>query len=204
MTPSDLLSVPVARAVEHLLDAAPWAREALRPHAGKTARFVAGAFDLALFVTAAGGVAAADAEGAAAPALTVQVPLAAVPKLMTGDAGARSAARVDGDAGFAQTVWSLVAGLRWDAEGDLARVLGGALAHRVVQGLHGASADARDAVRRAGAGFAEWVSEEARVVVPTAEQQAWQDAVDQVRDAAERLDARLRRLEATAPRGAGS
>lgn len=205
MTPADVLAVPAARTLEHLLDSAPWARDALRPHAGKTARFVAGPFDVALFVTAAGGVAAADPADAAAPSLSVTVPLAAVPRLLSGDAGARSAAHVDGDAGFAQTVWSLVAGLRWDAEGDLARVIGGAAAHRVGGSVRALGTEAREIAQRAGDAFAGWVSEEARLVVPTAEQRAWQDDVDALRDAVDRLDARLRALDAVnASRGTRS
>jgi ubiquinone biosynthesis accessory factor UbiJ len=195
LTSADVLTVPAARGIEHLLDAAPWARDALRPHAGKTARLVAGPFDLALFVTASGGVAAADPADAATPTLSVTVPLAAVPKLLTGDPAARSAAHVEGDAGFAQTVWTLVAGLRWDAEGDLGRVIGGAAAHRVGGAVRALGAEAQDLAQRAGDAFAGWLSEEARVVVPTAEQRAWQDDVDALRDAVDRLDVRLRGLE---------
>jgi ubiquinone biosynthesis protein UbiJ len=190
-----LVSTPVARALDHLIDASPWARDALLAHTGKAARFAAGPFEVALFVTATGSVVAASDADAAAPALRVEVPLAAVPKLLAGDPAARSAARVEGDAGFAQVVWSLVAGLRWDAEGDLARVIGGPAAHRVGAAVRASMTEARDLAQRAGDGVAGWATEEARVVVPAAELRAWQDDVDALRDAAERLEARLRRLE---------
>jgi ubiquinone biosynthesis protein UbiJ len=131
-------------ALNHLLSAEPAARERLKLHAGRPVSLVTrtpGApplllgrlplpslpqLDWALVVTPAGlfEEAAAGAPGAAG-GLRIEVDLTQPAQLLSRLAsGQRPEVRIDGPAAFAADISWLIDNLRWDAEGDLARVIG--------------------------------------------------------------------------------
>ena len=125
------LVVPAAGPVNHLLRAASWSRDKLKPYSGKTARFNCAPFSAALTVLASGAVqdatdsVEADAEFTLTPAIALRA--------ATGDDKAWHEIRISGDAGFSSTVAYIAQHLRWDAEEDLSRVFGDIAAHRIVQ-----------------------------------------------------------------------
>ena len=65
---------------------------------------------------------------------------------------------------LAQEVSLLMRNLRWDLEGDLARIVGDIPAHRVVAGLRAFSRATRDAGWRGAQSAAEYATEEAALV----------------------------------------
>ena len=188
-----MLARTVAAGIEHVLATAPWAREALAPYGGRRLRLRAGIVDVALLVTAHGGVAAADADGYVD--LDVSMPVGAALRLAAGDESAYAEARVDGDAEFAVVVRSLATELRWDFEEDLSRVFGDIVAHRAASALRATASAGRDAADRATRAVTEYVTEEGRVTPPRAEIDAWMSDVDTTRDDVERLLRRVERLE---------
>jgi len=125
--------------VNHLLTAEPSARERLRAHAGKHLRLELTGWPAALpppppahlVVTPAGLFEAADI--ATAPAdlvlrIAASDPAGWLVALTRGDV---PSVDVQGDAQLAGELQWLVANLRWDVEGDLARVTGGPVAHQM-------------------------------------------------------------------------
>jgi ubiquinone biosynthesis protein UbiJ len=216
------------RGLNALLSREPWARDKLRPHAGKTARLIFGAVDTLLVVTESGHVAAVPAnavaaDAAAAGAAAVDAPAIAatpagavpdvtltvapdkLPSLMSGDTAQRmSAVRIDGDAALAHVIGDLARDLRWDVEDDLARVVGDIPAARLVAAASSAARGLRDTTWRLAENVAEYLSEESGAVASRYALENWSAEVRRVRDDTERTAKRIAllqaRLNAIAPR----
>lgn len=197
-----MLARGAAGAINHLLAQAPWARDALRPHAGRAVRIVVAPVTLDLFVTATGEVAEASEDSA--PALTVRLSPFTALRLGTGDESVRADVRVEGDDEFARAVWHVATNLRWDAEEDLSRVFGDIFAHRLADGARRGVAAGRDSVERAGVALGEYLTEEGMLSPPRQQIAAFAADVDAARERADRLEARLRALEASRGRESGS
>lgn len=197
-----MLTRGAAGAINHLLAQASWAREALRPHSGRAARFIVGPVDLCLFVTATGEV--AEASEGTAPDLTVRTSPFTALRLGAGDLSVRADVRVEGDEAFARAVWHLATNLRWDAEEDLSRVFGDIVAHRMAASARQGLAAGRDAVERTGLALGEYLTEEGALSPPRQQIAAFTSDVDTARERADRLEARIRALEARLARERGS
>lgn len=144
-------------AVNHVLQAEPLACERLKPHAGRRLLLQwdapAGPWprppELALCITPAGLFERVDGD-TEAPDLRVRVALPVPLELaLRWLAGERPQVQVEGDARLAADIAWLAEHLRWDAEHDLARLVGDAWAHelaRLGRGLR----DALGALARQG------------------------------------------------------
>ena len=126
-----ILSPAAARAVNHLLRGAAWARAELRAHAGKTARFefFPAGFALTVLETGEVSVAAADA----VPAVTLRLTPGLTLRLAARDETAWRDVDAAGDTDFAATINQLARNLHWDFEEDLSRVFGDIAAHRMAE-----------------------------------------------------------------------
>jgi ubiquinone biosynthesis accessory factor UbiJ len=189
-----LLESPFARALSHLLEAAPWARERLAPFAGRTLEVRAPLAPALRFTVAAGGLLELAAEGAA-PALVVALGPQALPAAVRGADHLMRAIEVTGDTRLAAEVMFLARHLRWDAEEDLSRLVGDAAAHRLASGARALAAWHADAARRIGESLVEYALEERRILAPRAELEALGAALARLRDGIERLEKRVERLE---------
>ena len=120
--------------LNHVLMQEPVAMERLKRQCGKTVQVQWGRFTLGLQPTAAGLLALADVAGQ--PDLRLQLtetsPLALAQTVL---AGGKPQVDIQGDVQLAADVAWLVDNVRWDAEEDLARLLGDATAHTLVQGV---------------------------------------------------------------------
>jgi ubiquinone biosynthesis accessory factor UbiJ len=137
-----------------------------------------------------------------ADALITGSPLALV-NLLTGTAagaGLGSAAQIRGDAEIANRYRELFAQARPDPEEELSRFIGDLPARRIAQLARQGSAWIRSAGRTARENIAEYLQEESRDLVNHTEYQEFLRGVDQLRETADRVEARLagleRRLEA--------
>lgn len=101
-----------------------------------------------------------------------------------------------GDTATGQTFQDILRALRIDWEELLARVAGDEVAHQTGRAARAAGAQARHTVRTLEADVGEYLSEEAELVANRHELNGFLDAVDALRSDADRLEARLRRLEA--------
>lgn len=189
-----MLSQLAAGPVNHVLRGESWALRRLQPYAGRTARFEVFPFSFCFTVRDDGEV-APTLPGAAAD-VTVRVTPPAALRILGGDEGAFNEVAVQGDSDFAEAIRFVVRNARWDAEEDLARLLGDRAAHRVAQA-------GRDALRfqaRVVDSFARnlsdyWV-EERPLIARRSDVERFVHDVDTLRDDVERLAQRVASLQA--------
>ena len=190
---ADAPAALAARAINRLTSPAPLARERLARFAGKTALFRVGPVSVALTVQTTGEVLVAVPE--AARELEVRISPFLLPRLAAHDESAYRDVETAGDMEFAGEVAFLAKHLRWDVEEDLSKVVGDAAANRMVSAARGAAAWGRDASGRLAAGAAEYWTEEDPLIASRVKVEDFVAGVTEVRDAVERLDKRIERLE---------
>ena len=106
------------------------------------------------------------------------------------------ALRIEGDVGVAQQFARLFASVDFDIGDWLDARFGPVPAYFIGRGLRGGAAFARRAADQLSLDTAEYLREETRDVAGTREHAAFADAVDTLRDDADRLQARVKRLAA--------
>ena len=187
----------VAAAINRLTGPAPLSRERLGRFAGRTALFRVGPVAVSLTVQTTGEV--LPAAEAAAPDLEVRISPFLLPRLAAHDEAAYRDVETSGDVEFAGEVAYLAKHLRWDVEEDLSKVVGDAAANRAVATARAAAAWGKDASERLAAGAAEYFTEEDPLIASRVKVEDFIAGVTELRDAVERLDKRIERLE----KGAG-
>jgi ubiquinone biosynthesis protein UbiJ len=102
--------------------------------------------------------------------------------------------RVEGDTELANRFGRLLAGLDIDWEEQLARLTGDVIAHQVGRAARASRRYLDERGSTLERNLNEYLTEEARLVPPRLEFEAWARDVDTLRDDAERLAARIDRL----------
>lgn len=182
-----IASGAAAAALNHMLAREPWARAALAPFAGRSARLQALPFSVQLAIAADGNFTA----DAGAPAVTIGVDAAALPRVLLEPKAALRNVRLDGDAEFAQALSNVLQKLRPEPEEELARFVGDAAAVRIVSLLRAALAGAREAGSRLAVQTADYLVAENPMLVSRQEMAAFAADVARVRDDVERLAKRI-------------
>jgi len=188
---------PFASALNHLLQAEPWARARLAPFAGETLELRAPPLPRMRFAIAADGCLAAAAPAAdpgIEAALVITLRPGAFAAAAKGEEHFLGSIDVAGNARLASEVMFLARHLRWDVEEDVARLVGDVAAHRLVGLAREFAAWHVDAARRVAEGFVEYAAEEKRLLVTKAELQGIAAAHASLRDGLERLEKRIERL----------
>lgn len=185
------LGWPFSFALNRLLEADPQARARLAPFAGETVELRAAPLPSLRFVILPGGRVEA---GGAAPALVITLGPEAAAAWIRGEEHFLRSVDAAGDARLASEVMALLRHLRWDAEEDLARLVGDVAAHRLAGLARGFAAWQVDAARRLAEAFADYAVEERRLLVAGRELVHFSAEVARLRDAVERLEKRVRRL----------
>ena len=192
-TPEVAFSIPVAFCffVNRLLDTESWARERLARFAGETIELVPLPLPaLRVTILDDGRLKA----GGDAPALTLKAGPGALIALARGEDEFLRAIEISGNARLAQEIASLARHLRWDVEEELSRVFGDVAAHRLAGTARSFLSWQRDAARRVTGAGADFLAEEARILVRRDEQAGHARAVAELRDALARLEKRIERL----------
>lgn len=192
---------PVAATINHLLAQEPWARAALRLHAGKVACIAAAPVELRLGVTADGMVEAAPADAEAN--VTIRVKLSDLPLIAQNRERAFSYVQIEGDAEFANAISQLSKSLRWEAEHDLEKVVGPVAATRLAGGARAAFEALKSGQRKLAENAAEYFLEENPLLVRPAVTEQFGAEVRRLRDDTERFAKRLANLEKKLALGAG-
>ncbi len=203
---------PAIAFINHVLTQQTWARDQLKPYAGRSVRVQALPLDLKLTITPEGlvaaGVQASSVENGSHQGpqgsspnqlradVTLSVPFSATPLFALDQERAMKEVRIEGDAEFAQTLSHLARELRWDAEEDLSRVTGDIAAHKLMQGLRAFQAYAKDASQRFTETGAAFLIDEDPVLVRQSMAEGFARDVSTLRDDAARLEKRLELLEA--------
>jgi ubiquinone biosynthesis protein UbiJ len=139
------------------------------------------------------------APAAAPPDATLSGSLPALWQLLKGGANRQPgspAAQIRGDAEIANRYRDLFALARPDPEEELSRWIGDVPARHVSRFAHRALDFARQAHRTAGENMAEYLQEESRDLVNKTELEEFLRGVDDLRETADRIEARLAGLEA--------
>jgi ubiquinone biosynthesis protein UbiJ len=190
---------PFSLALNHLLEAEPQARERLASFAGHVVELRAPPLPALTFTILPGGrVEAGGAPITNEQSVVVTLKPGFLAALAKGEEHAMRAVEVSGDARLAAEVMWIARRLRQAlpevAEEDLSRLVGDVVAHRFAQGVRGLLGWQADAGRRFAESFADYVTEENRILVGRAEHDAFAADVVRLRDALERLEKRIGRL----------
>lgn len=195
-----MLSTVAAAAINHLLRREDWARERLQPFAGRTARLVVPPTAVTLAVTTTGEVTASENTE---PDVTLTVAAGSLFDVLRDPQAAASSTEVAGDGDFAGAISHLFTHLRWDVEEDLSRVVGDVAAHRIAnfgRDLAHVPGRVAESVTRS---VATYLRDESGPVPSRIEVEAFNHAVNVLRDDAARLEKRLERLQAQSDAGGG-
>ena len=189
----NMIERPLVSILNHLLTAEPWAREQLVSFPGETIELRAPPFPALRFsIQEDGSLTRATSETTASLVITLKADAPAA--LLRGEEHFMRAVEVSGNAKLADAVMLLVRNLRWDYEEDLSRVVGDVAAHRLAGAARGFAAWQKDAAQRLAEAFADYATEESRLLVRRAELDALAGAAARLRDGVERLEQRIRRL----------
>ena len=186
------IETPVLAALNHVLRMEAWARERLAPFAGEVIEIQGAPLRPLRVAIAEGGLLGAPPADAQ-PALVVRLKPEAPSAALRGEEHLMRAVEVSGNARLADAVMHLVRHLRWDFEEDLSRLFGDVAAHRLARGARALAAWAPEAARRLAESLAVYAADEAKLVVGRDEADAFAADVARLRDAVERLEARVRR-----------
>jgi ubiquinone biosynthesis protein UbiJ len=188
------LESPFAAALNHLLEAEPWARERLAPFAAETLELRAPPLPALRFSVTADGRLAPGIDSAAS--LVITIGPGALAAAVRGEEHLLRSIEVAGNAGLAGEMLFLFRHLRWDAEEDAAKFVGDAAAHRLAGMAREVAAWHADAARRIAEGLFEYATEERQLLVTRGELEGIAAAHARLRDGLERLEKRIDRLGA--------
>lgn len=189
---SSLFPRPVTAAINHVLRSAPLALERLRRHAGRTVAFHVGPATFAFTIQTTGEV--TSALPAASRDLDARISPFLLPRLAAHEEAAFREIEMQGDMELAQEVSFLARHLTWDAEEDLARVVGDIPAHRMASAARALRDWSRDASLRVAQGAAEYWTEERPVIASRVKVESFVRDVAELRDAVDRLEKRIDRV----------
>jgi ubiquinone biosynthesis accessory factor UbiJ len=187
-----MLSGPAAAAINHLLCNADWARARLEPFAGRSVRLEISPLS-AVFTVGADGRLLPSGSHADSGTVVRLTASALIRLLWLHDETARQEVQVEGDAAFASALTSVLSGLRWDVEEDLSQIVGDVAAHRLAQAGTGLFAWHAKVASNLTHALAEYWTEEQPLLVGSDTLRQFLQAVDALRDDAERLEKRIER-----------
>ena len=190
--PAAALESAAAGFINHLLRGASWARDDLKPFAGRTARVEAVPFSLALTVAEGGEIAPAVA--GTAPSVTLRVTPGLLLRLAARDESAWRDVEIAGDADFARAIHHVARNLRWDYEEDLSRVFGDIPARRMAEAGRTLQRWGEQAADNTARSLAEYWTEEQPLIAARRDLDAFARAVDQLRDDTARLEKRIEQV----------
>lgn len=187
-----MFDLALIQAFNHLLAAAPWAREKLAPFAGKRARLVLGPLPLEFRIAPDGTF---ESLGTDEPAVEIVLPATAPLALLQGREAMMRGAHITGAADFAEALGFVLRKLEWDAEEDLSRVVGDIAAHRIARAAGDFAAARAEAGRRLAENVAEYLRYEQPAGVGKPAMRAFAAAVDTLRQDVDTLERRLAALQ---------
>jgi len=170
-----------------------WARERLRPHAGKVVRLVLGSVDISLEISSGGGI---QATRQAEPNVVLTMAAQDLPRMLRADTHERmQAVRIEGEAALAHVVADLARDLRWDVEDDLAGLIGDLPARMLVRSARGVFGGVRESLVRFNQNAVEYATHEAALLPARPAISAWSAEVTALDHAARSLEQRIAWLE---------
>ncbi len=182
-----LASESVVAWYRRLLEREDWARTALAPYAGRTARFDAGLVSVFLAIEAGGRLAV----GSGTPSVTITLEPQALAGSLFDPGAVLRKLRMDGDVEFAQALTDVLSKLRPDPAEDLARYVGDAPAQRLVDTVSAAIAQMRDSAQRLARQGADYLVVEQPMLLGKQEFARFSQELAELQDRLDRLEAKV-------------
>lgn len=191
-----MLSSFILATANHLLASAPWARDRLQAHAGRTARLsFQPILNIDFSIAAEGQLASWESDEA--PDVVLKLSPNQLPALLSGGtAKLMGEVRIEGNAELAEALGFVFRNLRWDAEEDLSRLLGDMAAHRILDGGRQIANHGQLALGRAGSNIGEFLAYESGLLTPAGALEGLSVELVELRDRLARLDKRVGKLAA--------
>lgn len=180
-------------ALNHLLASANWARHRLQPFTAKTACFVVPPLQIVLAINPEAYFTHAD-DPAVVPDVVIRLPADTPFLMLQGIERVMSAAHVEGNAEFATELSFVLHHLRWDAEQDLARLLGDIPARRIATEAQRFLAWQTQLAENLHGNIAEYLAHENPLLLTRTEFSAFQSDMQQLNARLERIDSRCKLL----------
>lgn len=186
-------------AQNHLLKRSPWALERLRGFSGKQVSIKTGTFMVQFSIDESGYFQPVD--GSRDNDVSIELPLAELPALASpGKDGLKANMQLKGNAELAETLGFVFRNLRWDFEEDAAKYLGDIAAHRLGLSLRAFLRAQNRVIEGFRHNTVEYLTEEARVLVPRCESAGLMPNLMTLRDDIARCEKRIEKLKKTITR----
>lgn len=166
----------------------------MRKHIGKKVKFILPITQVSLLINvqAEFSLAKEDDED---PNVTLTISADVLNAYIAGgkDAAAQHV-KVSGDVDLAQAMSKLASQLRWEFEEDLSKLVGDALAHRIVQSAKKGRSFGESAIKDFGASVLEYLVHEKPTLVKADELVRYKEDLRRLRDDVDRIEKRIERL----------
>ncbi|MDP2880073.1 MAG: hypothetical protein Q8N89_00650 [Azonexus sp.] len=179
-------------ALNHLIEGEAWAQTRLVAHSGAQVLIDSGLFVFRLGIDERGLFHAGDK--ALEPDVTITLPSDLPARLLFNRDTLFSSVKLGGSADIAESLAFVLRNLHWDAEADLAQLLGDIPARRLARLAQTMAASIQDAVGRVAENFSEYALEESGMLAASRDVAAFGSAVLGLRDDVARLEKRISRL----------
>jgi ubiquinone biosynthesis protein UbiJ len=188
----DVLNSLAIRALNHLIQGESWAQARLIAHSGAQVLIVSGPFVLSLRIDEHGLFHAGDRERQ--PDVSVTLPSDVAIRLLFDRDSLFSSVKLGGSADIAESLAFVLRNLQWDAEGDLARLVGDIPARRVSRIAQTMAMAIQQAIARVADNCVEYAVDESGLLTPDRDMTEFGRAVNCLRDDVARLEKRISRL----------
>jgi ubiquinone biosynthesis protein UbiJ len=190
-----MLLKSVVRILNHLLLQEKWARVKLQPFAGQAVRLESGAppVSLTLSITDQGLFEAASSP-LVSPTVRISLPTDWPQQAIASGSTIFALAQISGPVDFAEVLGFVFRNLRWDIEGDLSKLVGDVVAHRLVDVSKRFVSWQQDAAKRLAFNLTDFFVEESPSIARAADIATFCTAINAVRDQCDKLEKRFQRL----------
>ena len=191
--------LPIAlRAINHVLKGEDWALKRLRAFAGQSLRLELGRFQVPVRIDDKGLLVAQPASDSPAPVqptVVITLPVDTPARLLLDPASLVGLMTISGSAELADHLNFIFKNLRWDAEHDLAQLVGDIAARRLVEGSKQLARWQTAQVSKMASNVVEFFADEQATLVQRDEMSEFAASVATTRTALADLESRIATLE---------
>lgn len=188
----DVINSLIIRVLNHLVEAESWAQARLIAHSGAQVLIESGPFVIRLGIDEHGLFRSGELQRE--PDVSISLPSDVPARLLFDRDSLFSAVKLGGSADIAESLAFVLRNLQWDAEGDLARLVGDIPARRLARVAQTMAATIQQAVARVADNFSEYVVEESAILAANRNLKEFETSIICLRDDVARLDKRISRL----------
>lgn len=183
-----MIDTALPAALNHLLARAQWARSRLQPYAGRQLTLDVQFLRLGLVITDSGLLSPATTEPPGE--VLIRFPPETPWLLIQGIDRVIAAVQVEGNAEFAEALSFVFRNLRWDAEEDMAQLIGDIAAHRIGEVVRHVAAVPASGLATLGENLSDYLSHEQSLCIRRSEFGTFSESVRE-------LDRQLGKVEIT-------